>query len=207
MSAAGEMKRDKIFTPEMATMKAASVGPIMILTVSIFLAALGLATHFFPSHDYATKSADLIPLAILMLLVGAMAIVPLRQLRYRRALLKDGADGHYRITIDPQAITVETRTDRKTYGFRDFSMVCSDGDFLGNTRDFGGLVLSRTTHDKPFWKQRASIVNAIRSGRVAPVNHDGLITIPLTYFGRTGFLDIIATAREYHQNAPRRQGG
>ena len=66
-----------------------------------------------------------------------------------------------------------------------------------------GIAVDNLGHCHP------AVVNAIRKGRVAPVTHDGITTIPLTYFGKKGFRDIIATATEYHNRAHNQapQGG
>ncbi|SLN18188.1 hypothetical protein ROG8370_00569 [Roseovarius gaetbuli] len=204
MSTNDRMKTGRLFTPEAASIKVAMVGPVMILAIAGLLAALGVGTFFFPMYDYGSVLTALSPLAITMVLVAAIAYAPLRQIRYRRGVLRDSEAGLYQITVDPAAITVTTKNDISAYDLRDFSTICRDADFLGTGRDFGGLVLARTPHDRPSWTQRASVVNAIRKGRIEPVTHDGITTIPLTYFGKQDCLDIIAMACEYHQQSRKR---
>ena len=103
------MKTGRLFTPEAASIKVAMVGPVMILAIAGLLAALGVGTFFFPMYDYGSVLTALSPLAITMVLVAAIAYAPLRQIRYRRGVLRDSEAGLYQITVDPAAITVTTK--------------------------------------------------------------------------------------------------
>lgn len=200
MQANFDTEKTVIYRPNLPSIKASLVGSVMILTMVSGLSIMALYLFLFDDRPGAYFPVDLGILVFSLTVCASIAYMPLRRLRERRQLINDVKEGRYHLRMSPGGIVLKTASGEFSYLFRDFEFVGKDSLILGNKKDWGSLALVRRLPDKLTRKQRASIVRPTYKGHVDSGTYDGVTTIPLVYFGRDDFNEIVDTARSYHND-------
>ena len=137
-------------------------------------------------------------LAFSFIVCAAIAYAPWHRIGERKILMNDIESGRYFVVMDSSHIIVQTAKGQTVYAYQDFEFVGKDSLFLGNRKDWGALVLARKRPEKLLGKHRSSIVRPVQKGRVDPGTYDGITSIPLLYFDKDQYEEIVAAAYAYH---------
>lgn len=192
------VKHGNEFRPHAATIKASLVGSYMIVAIFGFLALCALLVLILDQRAGAYLPVSIGLLSLSLIAAMAAAYFPLRRISYRKSLINDIEAGRYFIVVGPSKTTVETKSKKTELAYKDFEFVGKDSLFLGNNRDWGSLVFARKEPLKLTRMQRASIVRPVQKGLIAPETYEGITSVPLVYFTKAQYEEIVTAARTFH---------
>lgn len=193
----------KSYRPNLATVRSTLVGPVMILMFSTILAMSALYLFLFGNRSGSYFPAELSILMFSLVVCAGIAYAPFFRLQERRVLMNDIRTGRYSLKISPSEVVLITASGEFRYLYQDFDFVGKDSLFLGNSRDWGSLVLARKQPKKMSGKHRASIVRPVQKGIADPGTYDGITAIPLGFFSKDQFSEIVNFAKSSHANVHR----
>lgn len=169
------------FVPEVAAIRAAMVGPYMIVGIACGLVLAALAAYL-RTDGYGSAFWDVGFLALTTVIAALIALPSLRAISYRHSLLHEARTGRYRIAVDGSNLMLEIGNATYVYDFGNFVRAGGDREILGHGTKMSGLTLVARQHEEPRYRLRNALLRPLQKGRVEPVERGGYVVIPLMYY-------------------------